>query len=267
MLAKSSETPRLDAEVIFKYISKLSDAQVITQAAQPLDAKTVSGVDSLILKRQQGKPIAYIVGQREFYSLDFKVDEHVLIPRPETELLVDAALEIIAHKTTKTVLDLGTGSGAIALAIAHYAPSICVTAVDKDPKALQIAELNKQQLRLSNIGFMQSDWYTALNHAEQQFDLIVANPPYIASQDTHLALGDVRFEPLQALVSAKNGLSDLAHIISHAPKYLRLKGRLIVEHGYDQAQTVQKMFRAAGFSKVSTQQDLAGNDRISFGET
>ena len=265
-LQELSDSARLDAEVILKHVAKLSDTQIISLSDQALETGIISAVDSLIEARRRGKPIAHIVGQREFYSLELKVNEHVLIPRPETELLVETALKRIARSDVQTLLDLGTGSGAIALAIARHAPTTCITALEKDPKALQIARQNAQRLEIDNIRFTESNWYTALKNSQQKFDLIVANPPYIAPQDPHLLQGDLRFEPTQALVASEHGLADLKHIIKHAPPYLHTDAWMIVEHGYDQGIAVGEIFEAAGFCEICTQKDLAGHDRISFGK-
>lgn len=265
-LQEFSGSARLDAEVILKHVAKLSDTQIISLSGQALESSIISAVDLLIEARRRGKPIAYIVAQQEFYSLELKVNEHVLIPRPETELLVEIALKHIARTDVQTLLDLGTGSGAIALAIAHHASMVSITALEKDPAALQIARQNAQQLGIDSISFAQSDWYSSLKNSQQRFDLIVANPPYIAPQDPHLVQGDLRFEPTQALVASDHGLADLQHIIKHARSYLHTDAWLIVEHGYDQGNAVRRFFDTAGFREISTQKDLAGHDRISFGK-
>ncbi len=239
---------------------------MISRANQPLNAGVTAEVERLVAARQRGQPIAYIIGHREFYSLDLKINQQVLIPRPETELLVDIALYMIEHANVQNILELGTGSGAIALAIAHHAPATDIVAVDRDANALQVAAENKRALGISNVRFIQSDWYSNLDHTKHKLDLIVANPPYIAPDDTHLNQGDVRFEPRSALISADRGLADLQHIISNAPNFLSNPGGLIVEHGYDQASAVGELFSSAGFDQIAALKDLAGNDRVSYGK-
>jgi len=211
----------------------------------------------------QGTPIAYLTGWREFYSMDLKVSRHVLIPRPETELLVEVALNHIEAIPAPRILDMGTGSGAIALAIAGNAPNAHLVATDIDDNALALAAENAGIHHLTNIHFLNSDWYSSLAH--ERFDLIAANPPYIDPKDPHLQQGDVRFEPQHALVSADHGRADLRKIIEHAPAYLEANGWLALEHGYDQGEVTRAVFKQRGFDRVETIKDLNKCDRVTIG--
>ena len=219
---------------------------------------------SIFLQRRlHGEPIAYILGEREFYGINLKVTPATLIPRPDTELLVELALQRIAKLERCDVLDLGTGSGAIALAIAHACPQSEVVACDASTLALAVAQENARSLGLPNVDFVRSDWFAAVG--KQRFDLIVANPPYIAAGDIHLTEGDVRFEPVSALISGVDGLDDIRHIITHSSSHLVLGGWLLLEHGYDQAVRVRSLLQAAAFDDVFSACDLAGTERVSGG--
>lgn len=214
-------------------------------------------------RRLSGEPIAYIVGQREFMGLPLTVSPAVLIPRPDTEVLVEAAL---AHyRPGLRALDLGTGSGAIALAIAHHAPGVQVVAVDKSPEALAVATQNAQVLGLS-VSFYQGDWFDALPADTPAFDLVLSNPPYIHPDDPHLQQGDLRFEPLQALSDGEDGLSAYRHIVQRAPAYLQQGGWLMCEHGYDQGDAVAQLLRNRHFQHVQTLCDLSGHPRVAVGQ-
>ena len=214
-----------------------------------------------------GEPMAYILAEREFYSEVFTVSPAVLIPRPETELLVDLALERIEPKQQCRVLDLGTGSGAIAIAIAIHRPHVEVVAVDKSESALELAARNAGRLLedAKRVQFVRSDWFGQFEDKGTRFELIVSNPPYVAEGDAHLADGDVRFEPKQALVAGQEGLEDLRRIIGDAPAYLKEGGWLLVEHGYDQAEACRTILQRAGFVDLVAERDLAGILRVSGG--
>jgi release factor glutamine methyltransferase len=219
----------------------------------------------LFWRRIRGEPIAYITGQREFYGLSFQVTPDVLIPRPETELLVDLTLERLLP--TGSVLDLGTGSGAIAVAIAHACPEAKVTALDVSPAALAVAHGNAVRIladRAVQLCLLSGDWYAPLAEHDR-FDVIVANPPYIAAADAHLAQGDLRFEPSGALTDRADGLSALRTIIDGAPSHLHPGGWLLLEHGYDQAEKVRNLLKNKGFIQVQSWCDLAGIERVSGG--
>ena len=207
--------------------------------------------------------MAYILGEREFFGLDFKVTPATLIPRPETELLVELALQRIPARGHFRVLDLGAGSGAIALSIAHARPEAEVVAVDASEAALQVARANAAHLGVHNASFRQSDWFAALDG--QRFDLIVSNPPYVAAGDMHLGQGDVRFEPLSALASGPDGLDDIRCIIGEAVDHLEKNAWLMLEHGYDQASAVRALLQQNGFEEVYSVKDMAGIERVSCG--
>ena len=218
---------------------------------------------ALLERRMGGEPIAYLLASREFYGLDFKVSPATLIPRPETELLVDLALQRIPTQGAFRVLDMGTGSGAIALSIAHTRPYIEVVAVDVSQDALEVAHENALRLNANNVHLLRSDWFSAL-HGER-FDLIVANPPYVATADVHLAQGDLRFEPLGALASGGDGLDDIRRICAQAKAHLHPGGWLLLEHGYDQAERVRALMQQSGFTGVFSVLDISGIERVSGG--
>ncbi len=219
--------------------------------------------DAWLSRRLLGEPVAYLLGEREFYGHVFEVNAHVLIPRPDTELLVEQSLAVLPFEAGTRVLDLGTGSGAVAISIAIARPAAHVLAVDFSAAALQVAQQNARRLKTVNIDFAVSDWWQAIT--DQLFDVIVSNPPYVAAQDMHLQQGDVRFEPLSALVAGEDGLDDLRTIIQRAPLHLKPKGYVLLEHGYEQGETVRMLLRQAGFLHVATYRDLAGNERVSVG--
>ena len=218
---------------------------------------------ALLTRRLAGEPIAYIVGSREFFGLEFKTTPAVLIPRPETELLVELALARISENQPCEVLDLGTGSGAIAISIAKNRPWATVTAVDRSPEALAVARENAARPAVPNLRLLLSDWFGALD--AQTYDLIVSNPPYVEDADPHLLHGDVRFEPLSALASGTDGLDDIRRIAAAAPQHLRPGGWLLLEHGYNQGEGCRAILRRQGFLDVETIRDLAGLERVSMG--
>jgi release factor glutamine methyltransferase len=248
----------LENRILVAHALGLSRVELITQSERVLDQEEAQRLSGLFQRRLEGEPIAYITGRREFYGLSFAVTPEVLIPRPETELLVDLALERLPRHGR--VLDLGTGSGAIAIAIAHQRPDAVVTAVDVSPAALAVACENAERLAV-RATFLQSDWYRGL--VNESFDLIVANPPYIRADDTHLKEGDLRFEPLGALTDHADGLSALRTIVRGAPRYLADDGWLLMEHGYDQARPVRELLAAEDWREVQSWTDLAGIERVS----
>jgi release factor glutamine methyltransferase len=253
------------AHVLDKHY-QLPRSALLSRDAMQLDAKALSEWQSLESKRLQGEPIAYLIGKRGFYNIELHVAPDVLIPRPETELLVDIALREIKRIEKETaipkVLDLGTGSGAIALAVAHEAPSIMVTATDQSSEALAIATANAKALNLaSRVQFAQGSWYEALRE-KTLFDLILSNPPYIANDDPHLSQGDLRFEPSSALTDHASGLTCLEAIIQGALERLNPMGLLAVEHGFDQSEAVMSLMKRVGFHNIQSHQDLAGHHRV-----
>ncbi|EAW30630.1 Modification methylase HemK [marine gamma proteobacterium HTCC2143] len=219
---------------------------------------------TLLERRIVGEPIAYITGERGFWSLDLQVNASTLIPRPETELLVEKTLELMSDAASADILDLGTGSGAIALALASEKSGWCIVASDVQPNAVALAESNKAKYSLNNVTVLESNWFDAIGN--QCFDVIVSNPPYIDPQDNHLEEGDVSFEPRSALVAENHGLADLEHIADCAGAYLKDRGWLLLEHGYNQADAVQALLLRAGFTKIFTAVDLSGWGRLTGGQ-
>ncbi len=303
-------TARIEVQLLLQQVLGASRAYLLAHPEQIPDATQAAAYRELLRRRLQGEPLAYILGEREFFGLIFKVTPATLIPRPDTELLVELALQRIPSRDHSAfsrpfghplppaegalrssgestgrppagvageglgerdsgraksyrVLDLGTGSGAIALSIAHARPDVEVTAVDASPDALEVARWNARLLDLDNVRLVQSDWFAAL--AGERFDMIVSNPPYIASNDVHLKQGDLRFEPVSALASGSDGLDDIRHIVAMAPAHLQPGGWLLFEHGYDQAVRVRELLQQAGLGEVFSARDLAGIERVSGG--
>jgi release factor glutamine methyltransferase len=257
-----SPTPRLDAELLLAHALGKSRSYLHTWPERELDAPQLERYQAAIVRRQAGEPVAYILGQQGFWSLELEVAAHTLIPRPDTELLVETVLALLPA-TPAALLDLGTGTGAIALALASERSAWRLTGVDRVPEAVALAERNSARLKLSNANFAESHWFSAL--VGHRFQLIVSNPPYIAADDRHLAEGDVRFEPSSALVAGADGLDDIRLIIQQAPGYLEAGGWLLLEHGFDQATAVRELLSARGFSAVESRRDLGGHERISLG--
>jgi release factor glutamine methyltransferase len=263
LLQAVSDTARLDAEVILAHVlNKPRTFLYIWPERQP-DQLQVQKFDGLLQRRLAGEPIAYLVGNKEFWSLSIEVNTDTLIPRPETELVVEKALALINEPVAR-VLDLGTGTGAIALALASERPGWQILAVDLLPSAVALATRNCRILGFSNVSVKQGDWYNELVDG-RRFDLIVSNPPYIASEDPHLSKGDVCFEPASALVSADSGLADLKIIIGGASGHLVSGGWLILEHGFTQGEKVRQLLATHHFVEVNTCVDMAGRERVSFG--
>jgi len=248
----------LETRILLCLALGFSRSHLITRSEHALSAVQAEKLAVLIARRQRGEPIAYITGEREFYGLPFHTTPAVLIPRPETELLVDLALDALPQGAR--VLDMGTGSGAIAVAIAHMRPDCKVTALDASTDALEVARHNAS-LHAPGVRLLHSNWYAALQG--EQFDLIAANPPYIASGDRHLSEGDLRFEPIDALTDQGDGLEALRTIIAGARHHLHEGGRLLVEHGYDQAGAVRELMHQHGLHGACSWRDLAGIERIS----
>lgn len=257
-LNTTSPTPRLDAEVLARTTLKLSPTQLIARANDALTESDIRVLDTLLARRAHGEPVAHIVGVREFWSLPLKVTADVLIPRPETELLVELALQRIPRTHACVVADLGTGSGALAVAIAHERPRAHVIATDISAAALAVAQANAQALNLNNIEFRLSDWCDTLH---ESCTVIVSNPPYVCAEDPHLRQGDVRFEPRLALTAGDDGLTAIRAIAQQAPAHLSDGGALILEHGYDQQAAVLALLRAHGFTGVAGMCDLSGVPR------
>ncbi len=259
----ASRLDAVDARALLRHVLGVDDAYLIVHNRQALSDSQSELFDALVARRSAGEPVAYIVGTREFFSLEFKVTPAVLMPRPETEALVEFALERIAPDSVQRVLDLGTGSGCIAISIAKHRPRAQVVAVDSSAAALAIARENAERHAVTNRVLTASDWFGAL--AGQSFDLIVSNPPYVADFDPHLAQGDLRFEPQAALAGGADGLDCIRLIIASAPQYLSGGGWLAFEHGYDQAARCRELLAAAGFREIFSRADPAGNERVSGG--
>ncbi|MFB1034751.1 MAG: peptide chain release factor N(5)-glutamine methyltransferase [Sinobacterium sp.] len=261
-LLSVSDSAELDIQILLAYCVAQSRTFLMTWPERELTATQLSAFDDLVERRKEGEPIAYLIEQQGFWSLDLRVLPTTLIPRPETELLVEQALAFLSAKPQSEVLDLGTGTGAIALAMAKELPEAKVLGVDINHASIALAKDNAARNNIGNVSFKQSSWYTELAGL---FDLIISNPPYIRTDDPHLSQGDVRFEPVRALVAGTDGLADLRIIIREAPVYLQAGGALMVEHGYDQKHAVSQLFKQSQFVDVSCYQDLAGQDRITVG--
>jgi release factor glutamine methyltransferase len=261
---QKSPLDALETRMLLSHVGGLSRVQLITQSDRHLSNEHIDELNKLVQKRVDGEPLAYLLGEREFFGLSFKVSPAVLIPRPDTELLVELALQHTPQNAS--LLDMGTGSGAIAVSIAVQRDDLQVCACDISTAALEIAQINADNLLVNRqpITFFESDWYQQI--PQQFFHTIVSNPPYIVKDDEHLNQGDLRFEPINALTDHADGLSAYRQIIAGAPSYLARGGWLLMEHGYHQSQDVQTLLRAHGFSEVQSWQDLAGIWRVSGGQ-
>ncbi|CZF77454.1 Release factor glutamine methyltransferase [Grimontia celer] len=257
-----SPSPRIDASVLLCHVLDKPSSYLYTWSDKSLSDEEKAAFNALLERRKVGEPVAYIIGYRDFWSLRLNVEPSTLIPRPDTERLVELALERLPQGEG-SVLDLGTGTGAIALAIASERKDMAVTGVDLRDEAAALAERNKVENGINNAQFMQSSWFG--NVPEHRFTMIVSNPPYIDPEDPHLSQGDVRFEPKSALIADDHGLADIRVICQQSPEYLADSGWLLIEHGYDQGEVVRTIFSDAGFSDVETQHDYAGLDRVTLG--
>lgn len=261
-LLAQSGLPALEARMLLERVLGKNSAWLMAHADEPASVNTEQAFVALARRRARGEPIAYILGEREFYGLEFRVTPDVLIPRPETELLVDLALRRIPEDSTVRVLDLGTGSGAIAIALATERREAQVTAVDVEATALDVARENARRHGVY-VNFLCGDWFGPLS--AETFDLIVSNPPYVAVENPHLALGDVRFEPQRALVGGADGLDCIRAVVRRARPHLRPGAWLLFEHGYDQADACCELLLAEGYREVRSWPDLAGIPRVSGG--
>ncbi len=265
-LSPASDTALLDTELLLCHSLSVDRAWLKTWPDKILSAPDMQRFEQLFRRRLEGEPVAFIIGSQGFWTLDLKVSPHTLIPRPETELLVETAMQLELPNNSK-VLDLGTGTGAIALALASEYPQWQMTAVDVQASAVELAEQNRLACRLKNVTIYQSDWFAAVANRQPQtlFNLIVSNPPYIEIDDAHLFEGDVRFEPASALVSGTQGLDDLQLVIGQSSEFLAPAGWLLVEHGHAQGLAVRDLFNEAGYVLVETRQDYNQLDRITLG--
>ncbi|MBA3996584.1 MAG: peptide chain release factor N(5)-glutamine methyltransferase [Candidatus Accumulibacter sp.] len=267
--AASRRIDRLDARLLVEHVVGCTHADLIARPETPLSAEQSAALDALVARRAAGEPLAYLTGSAMFHDFEFHVSPAVLIPRPETELLVELGAKFAAERArtcpAPRIVDLGTGSGIVAITLARLCPQAAVSAVDVSPEALAVAAANAARLAPA-VRLLAGDWYAPL--AGERFDLIVANPPYVVSGDPHLALNGLPFEPQGALtdgVAGGDGLACIRAIVSGAPMHLAAGGWLLIEHGYDQAAGVQTLLRAENFSEVQSWQDLAGIDRVSGG--
>ncbi|MFM2579914.1 peptide chain release factor N(5)-glutamine methyltransferase [Vibrio fortis] len=256
-------SPSIDAAVLLCHTLDKPRSYLLTWPEKHLTLEQEQHFNELLTRRLTGEPVAYIVGEREFWSLPLKVSPSTLIPRPDTERLVEVALDKTFGKTGD-ILDLGTGTGAIALALASEMPNRNVTGIDLRPEAQQLASENAERLNITNTTFLNGSWFDPLPE-NSRFSLIVSNPPYIEKDDPHLSQGDVRFEPITALVAEEKGLADIKHIADNARHYLEADGWLAFEHGYDQGDAVREIMQALGYLDVMTEKDYGGNDRVTLG--
>jgi release factor glutamine methyltransferase len=256
-----SDSPRLDAEILLGHLTGLNRAQIFMRLKDALDASTLSAFDKLVARRAKQEPVAYLTGEKGFWTITLKVGPGVLVPRPETELLVEWSLELLRDLQQPRVADLGTGSGAIALALATERPDAKIIATDFSDAALAIARDNAKQLGLHRVVLRNGCWLQALEG--ERCDLIVSNPPYITLGDTHLQT--LRHEPLMALTDGADGLNAIREIVAGAPEHLLPGGWLLLEHGYDQAPAVRELLMQAGFTQVASRNDLGGHERVSGG--
>ena len=263
-LSGVSDTAQLDAQLLLANVLDGSTSYFYTWPDKVVPSAHLATFDQYLVRRESGEPIAYILGEQDFWSLTLETSECTLIPRADTERLVEVALDKLSAHATPTVLDLGTGTGAIALALAKEQPQAKVKGIDFNEAAVALAQRNAERNGIANITFTQSDWFDQIDKHER-FDVIVSNPPYIDPEDIHLGQGDVRFEPLSALVAQEHGLADIRHIVSAAKPYLATRGWLLFEHGYDQGEAVRSLLVADAYQDVATFQDLGTNDRVTVG--
>ena len=262
-LAEISDTPALDARLLVGHACNIDQTTVIAHPENKLTLQEATHFDKSLERRSQGEPLAYITGEKEFWSLDFLVNKYVLIPRPETELLVELALNVISKYQFPRILDLGTGCGAIAISIAKHCVNCSIYASEISPRALEIAKINAQKNE-ADINFIQSDWFANLDN--ENFDIIVCNPPYVAKVDPQLDDRVTKFEPFDAVISKNDGMYYIEHIIKQAKKYLNASGYLLIEHGHKQKIKVHDHFKLHKYQSVKTFKDLSGHDRVSYGQ-
>lgn len=261
-LSSYTQSPRLDAEIMLMHVLQRTRAWLYAHHDYCLDDKEQQAFDALLQQRISGLPIAYLTGYKDFWSLRLDVNRHTLIPRPETELLVEVSLELLGNTANTRILELGTGSGAISIALAKERPNWTIDAIDLSSEALALATSNAHKHAIHSITFRQSHWFDALC-PDQQYDAIVSNPPYISESDPHLSSGDIRFEPSLALISGSDGLDAIRHIVQKAAQFLKPKGWLLLEHGYNQAELVQALFQNYRLQHPFNRKDLNDKTRVS----
>lgn len=263
-LAAVSDSALLDAEVLLCHCLHKNRSFIRAWPEHQLTDQQAAEFLALIAQRQQGVPVAYLTGEREFWSRSFKVNPDVLIPRPDSELLIELSLDLLPATQANKIIDLGTGSGILGITLAAERPRSKVIACDLSPTALCTAQDNAQQLQIDNVRFLASNWFSAIT--DRDFDLVISNPPYIDQHDPHLQQGDVRFEPDSALISAENGLQDIRLLADQARQHLKPGGYLLIEHGYDQQTAVQALFKRFNYQQITTHRDYAGNPRVTSGQ-
>ncbi|MGH8307235.1 MAG: peptide chain release factor N(5)-glutamine methyltransferase [Gammaproteobacteria bacterium] len=262
-LAKTSPTPKLDAEILLAHVLEIPRSHLYARPEKRTEGNKLRLFALMVVARRKGRPVAYLTGQHDFWSLSLKVTPATLIPRPETELLVEEVLRIVPVGARRYLLDLGTGSGAIALALAKERPNCTIIATDISRAALTVAYENARALEINNVKFLQGEWFAPIS--SRRFGVIVSNPPYVPNDDPHLMAGDLRFEPRHALTGGPDGLAAIRKIVLRAPTHLDPGGVLLLEHAYNQGESVRALFAAAGFSDVHTARDLAGTERVTRG--
>lgn len=263
LLAISSDSAKLDVEILLSLVLKKARSYLLTWPEKQLSDEQFLEFIDLLSRRAQGEPIAYITGEKEFWSLTFAVSKATLIPRPDTETLVELVLELYSDDKVITCLDLGTGTGAIALALASEKARWKIEAIDFSIEAVNLAQRNAKNLNLAQVAIYQSDWFAGISK-KKKFDIIVSNPPYIDGNDINLNQGDVRFEPKSALVATEQGLADIKHIACEAQRFLNADGKLFFEHGFEQGHAVRTILTDLGYESAQTKQDLNGHERISW---
>lgn len=264
LLASTSDSARLDAEVLIAHALAIPRSRFISDPQMALDEQQLNKIQTLITRRAHGEPVAYLLGHKHFWDVELKVTPDVLIPRPDTELLVETALTLFPADASRNVIDLGTGSGAIAIAIAKARPHWHLCATDASQAALNVAIENAETYRLHNLTLLHSDWFANIAQ-DRKFDLILSNPPYIPDNDPHLAQGDLRFEPQQALRAGPDGLDAIRYLVPASKPYLKPAGWLLLEHGYDQGDRVRQLFVEHGYVDVQQRKDLGGHVRVTLG--
>lgn len=262
--AAGRESPRLDAQTLLGHVLDRPRSFLIAHGEQALTPQQLQAAQALLTQRLEGRPVAHLLGRREFWSRELEVTPDTLIPRPDTETTLELALDRIPPGVHWSLLDLGTGTGALALMLALDRPDCDVIATDISPEALAVARRNRDNLGLTNIDFRKGDWFAPLG--ERRFHLIVSNPPYVPERDPHLNQGDVRFEPRRALTAGPSGLDDLERLTAQAPAHLHEGGWLVLEHGWDQSEAVAKLLESSGFCHIESRMDLGGRPRASAGQ-
>ena len=266
MLREVTDSARLDAELLIAHVLDIPRTQFITQPDTHIATSQLDEIQEYLHKRQQGYPVAYLIGNQHFWDVELTVTPDTLIPRPETEMLVETALTMFEAEQPIQLADLGTGSGAIAIAIAKARPKWQVLATDRYEPTLAIAQQNAAHYQLDNIHFLQSDWFTKFEQ-DARFEMIISNPPYVAEQDPHLQQGDVQFEPPQALRAGADGLDDIRQLVNTSRHFITPGGWLLLEHGYDQGAAVKNLFAEAGYADIQQKTDLGGHIRMTYAQT